>query len=458
MMADLKELSQGKVEFIGAGGPLMVAEGLNNPLYKSDVFNHNPFVPFRTTIVDEGNWWLWLKHNPITKRYTRPMHQVLRQRNQIVESIFRNHPSSIVTIDHDILSWKLQRQISELYAQSCVPKPKQVHLGQFVNRYAVEHSKYLDHVLYTIPIDPSNWNKYTISSTYIGQDSFYRAYRFLLSRSQEGKALLEDNAVWMHRTHFYAEVEPFIVAERTRFRTKHQIKAQETVLFFAPGSNTEEVAWTLPHLIGTANLFAKTYEVSEGQHVIVLPTTPTVAAQVTKAVKEATWHKNIRVIVLLTEEDKYSALAGSDLGIVYNGEIAGECLANQLSTVVVQNMTKLEFYTMTAWNRFINHLNIIADGPIYPEVIDGQCHPPKLVELIGEWYTSEAARFWPLQGFEPHLNRLLPIKMRETGMGTHNLMYSPRGLAAQKVWELTQQAEERPLATAGNKFYQSVSS
>lgn len=455
-MADLKQLTRGNVEFIGAGGPLMEAEGLSSPLYKTNIFAHKPFVPFRSTYVEENNWWLWLKHNPITKKYTRPMHKVLSQRNQIVEAIFHHHPQTIVTLDHDILSWKLHRQIKELYATASTPRPKQVHLSRFVNRYNISHTEYIDHVLYTIPIEPNNFNKFKISSTYIGQDSFYRAYRFLLSRSSEGKDLLEDDAVWMHRTHFYAEVEPFIVAERTRFREKHQIKAQETVLFFAPGSNLEEVAWTLPHLIGTANLFAQTYEVVDGQHVIVLPTTPAIKSKVQKAVNEAKWHKNTRVIILETEEDKYSALAGSDLGIVYNGEIAGECLANQLSTVVIQNMTKIEFYVMTSWNRFINDMNITADGPLYPEIIEGQCHPPKLVEVIGEWYTSPPARFWPLQGFEPHLNRFLPMKMRETGMGMHNLYYSPRALTAKKVWELTQQVPERTSASKENLFYQQV--
>jgi len=434
----------------------MQAEGLQNSLYKNSIFHHKAFVPFRSTYVEENNWWLWLKHNPITKQYTRPMHEVLKHRNAIVESIFNHHPQTIVTLDHDILSWKLHRQIRQLFNYSSIVKPQQVHLGRFINRYKVEHTNIIDHVLYTIPIEPSNWNKFKMPSTYIGQDSFYRAYKFLISRSPEGKELLEeDGSIWMHRTHFYSELEPFIAAERARFRAKHNINETETVFLFSPGSNAEEVAWTMPRLIETANLFAKSVVLNE-QIVVVFPTTPAIKAQVQTALKEVKWNKAVRPLVLETEEDKYSSLAGSDLGIVHNGEITGECLANQLSTIVIQNMSKIQFYVMTSWNRFINDMNIIADGPLYPEIIEGQCHAPKLVEILSDWYTNEASKFWPLQGFEPHLNRLLPLKMRETGMGTHNLFQSPRVLAAKKVFELTLEVPERDSAAESNLFYQKV--
>jgi len=71
------------------------------------------------------------------------------------------------------------------------------------------------------------------------------------------------------------------------------------------------------------------------------------------------------------------------------------------------------------WNRFISDLNILADGDLLPEIIEGQCHGEKLVEIIGKWYQSPPHKFWALQHMEKNLVRLLNVKRREMGMGTH---------------------------------------
>jgi hypothetical protein len=36
----------------------------------------------------------------------------------------------------------------------------------------------------------------------------------------------------------------------------------------------------------------------------------------------------------------------------------------------MQDMRKLEYYIMLSWSRMINDLNIIADGPLFPELIE----------------------------------------------------------------------------------------
>ena len=119
-------------------------------------------------------------------------------------------------------------------------------------------------------------------------------------------------------------------------------------------------------------------------------------------------------------------------------------------------MRKLEFYFVLAWNRFNNDMNIIADGNLFPEIIEGQCHSVKLVQVLNQWHESPAHKFWPLQGFEPHIHKMLPMKAREMGMGTHHEFYSPDYLLSQTIWEFLKQSPKRPFAEDQNQFIQNL--
>lgn len=461
LMRNLKKLSGDEIKFIGSGGEGMEGEGLE-AFYSTNVFHPKPFVPFRGAMSDEGNLWLWLKINPVTKSYTKPMHEVLKyiKENDLVQKIQNYRPSLVLTLDHDILSFKIHKQVAQAYKSSSLVKPKQIHYGRFINRYAPYQLDYLDHVLYTIPIEPRDWNKFKFPSTYIGQSAFEKAYRFLLERNG-GDHLLTSDSVKVNRDHFYSETEQYIEGERKTFRKTHNIPDSATVLFFAPGSNASEIQWTLPILNKTANKFVEHHVgASNGQKnpddfCIVIPTNENTFKIVNDIVKVQGWR--CRTIVLEGDEQKRSAQAGSDLAISHNGDIVTECLVNQLSTVVIQNMRKLEFYFVLAWNRFNNDMNIIADGDLFPEVYEGQCHADKLLLLLNKWYESPAHKFWPLQGFESHIHRMLPMKTREMGMGTHNEYYSPDHLFTNTVWEFLKQVPQRPFAEDQNLFIRNLS-
>lgn len=157
LMTDLKQLSGDSIKFIGSGGDLMKDQGIE-PYYHTDIFHPKPFVPFRSTQVEEMNWWLWLKRNPITRSYTAPMHEVLSiiKKNELINKIRGYRPNLVLTLDHDQLSFKIHREIAELYKKSNIPRPRQVHYGRFINRYEPYQLDYLDHILYTMPIEPVN--------------------------------------------------------------------------------------------------------------------------------------------------------------------------------------------------------------------------------------------------------------------------------------------------------------
>ena len=433
LIKDLKAAHGEEVKFIGAGGPLMQEHFSAPAFWSTDMFHTKPLVPFRTTIPEEYNWWLWLKRNPFTKTYSKPMHDVLDlvKKNNVLDSIVQAKPSLILTIDHDILSFKLLRGLHEAYSSLGLSRPPHLHWGHYIKNLYPAQLPYLDHVMYTMSIPARNYNQFIYPHTYLGHQAFATAYRFLLSRNPHGLSLLSDDSQLVNKNHFYGHIAPFVSAERDRFRGKFGIADKEVALLLAPGNKEGEVKWALPKLMAAAAEFQ-----SENRLVsltVVLPSTPaTLKYLASEAAKSS---PSLRIIVTETCEDKSSALAGCNLAICYNGEIVTECLVNMLPTIVVQNMTKPEFYSMYAWNRFFNEMNIVTDGQQFPEVLEKQCSAAKLCSLLTQFHRSPAHAFWPFEGFEHYLPKILPIKEREMGMGDFNRCYLPSKLAAQTVWQ-----------------------
>jgi len=55
----------------------MQSLGLQNSFYDTSMFSSKPFVPFRSVYLEPNNYALWWKRNPILKRYTKPMADVM---------------------------------------------------------------------------------------------------------------------------------------------------------------------------------------------------------------------------------------------------------------------------------------------------------------------------------------------------------------------------------------------
>ena len=75
----------------------------------------------------------------------------------------------------------------------------------------------------------------------------------------------------------------------------------------------------------------------------------------------------------------------------------------QLPTITCQYLNKVEFFFMLNWNRFVNDLNIIADGPLFPEIIEAEYNPIRLQEVLEKWIEYPAYKFICLEFFEEHV-------------------------------------------------------
>jgi hypothetical protein len=74
----------------------------------------------------------------------------------------------------------------------------------------------------------------------------------------------------------------------------------------------------------------------------------------------------IRIVQVNDKEAKFSAIAGSDIGIAVNGQIVAELAGLQLPTIVVDPEPFLKSYYRSLWNSFSVELNLASNGEIYP--------------------------------------------------------------------------------------------
>jgi len=78
LMKDIRDKSNGNVKFVGAGGPKMAEQGLEDSLYDMNTYDGKAFHPFRSLDATRWNWWLWAPFNPVTYKHNKPMWDTLK--------------------------------------------------------------------------------------------------------------------------------------------------------------------------------------------------------------------------------------------------------------------------------------------------------------------------------------------------------------------------------------------
>lgn len=87
------------------------------------------------------------------------------------------------------------------------------------------------------------------------------------------------------------------------------------------------------------------------------------------------------------------AMAASDLGVAYDGQIVGQAVACHLPTLILADMRMNHQFYSDLFNRWVNNMNIIADKDIYPELIGGQAWAGKITDSLAQWYLNPQYRY-----------------------------------------------------------------
>jgi lipid-A-disaccharide synthase len=164
--------------------------------------------------------------------------------------------------------------------------------------------------------------------------------------------------------------------DAARFRERHDIAPDAPVVVLMPGSRKNEAPRLLPVFAHTMALLA-----AELPGVVpVIPSSPVVAALVAEAARD--WA--VTPLIVTDIEEKHDAYAAAGAALTKSGTstlelaLAGVPMAvtyrvNPMTAALARRMIRVPHVAM---------VNLLAGRAIVPELLQGDCTPPKLAETV----------------------------------------------------------------------------
>lgn len=288
--------------------------------------------------------------------------KVLRHIKETAADIASKKPDVVITID----SWSFSARVHKALRKKGI-KVRQIHyvapqVWAWKKGRAKTMYKYIDRLLTLFPNEPAYFTPYGLTTDFVGHP------------------VIESS---------------MIKADSAAFLKKYDIPADKKIVLILPGSRHNEVAALLP-------VFLETAAALKAKHpdlYFVLPTVKTVEQRVKKILAE----KGSDVLVVKTQEDRYSAAKSAKAAIAASGTVALE-----LAIVNVPHLIAYKAPKITAWLvrhisniKFVNLTNILLNKLIVPELLQENCTKEKLTQTA-EALLDENSTLYKneLNGFE----------------------------------------------------------
>ncbi len=328
------------LEFAGIGGPRMMSEGLTSLLPMKDL----ALMGFFEVL-------------PSIPRLRRHLAQT-------VTDIARCHPAAVVTIDSPGFALRLLRRIPAGIARIHYVAPQ---IWAWREGRARHYGNLWDQLLCLLPFEPAVFARHNLPARFVG-------HPVLESGADRG--------------------------DPARFRDRHAIAPDATVLIIMPGSRRSETNRLLPILGETLQRLATRRTV-----VPVVPVSPAVAGQVTSAVRSWAVHP----IVISEPQEKYDAFAAASAALTKSGTSTLELAMAGVPMVVTYRVHPLSaaLAQRLVTIRYASLLNLIAGAEIVPELIQQACTPERLVVALESLLDGPGAQ-QQREAVRPVLNALRP--------------------------------------------------
>lgn len=100
-------------------------------------------------------------------------------------------------------------------------------------------------------------------------------------------------------------------------------------------------------------------------------------------------------LIITTNKDNehYDAMAASDFGFVYDGQMVSSANALHLPTNCLIQMKMNQQYMHDIYNKWWNDMNIVADNNINKELIGGEAWYGKICDTLADNYISPDHRY-----------------------------------------------------------------
>jgi len=332
LMHAIKAKLDGRVHFVGVGGPEMMdtdkTGGMDSLFPMEDlavmgVFEVLPRLPL-----------------------------LLKRINETADAVGRLKPDVLVTIDAPDFCFRV---IKKLRARGVkVPVVHYVAPSVWAWRAgrAKAVAKFLDHVLCLLPFEPDYFTREGLNATFVG--------------------------------HPVVESD-FGHGDGAAFRARHDIPSDAALLCVLPGSRSGEAARLLP-------VFEETVEKLGHQFAglrIVMPT----VAHLEQRVRTFTQDWPVPVTVVGGDE-KIDAFAAADTALAASGTVALELAMAGLSSVIAYKLNALTGWLAKRLLKtpYVNLINIILRREAVPELLQHNCTADNLAREVARLLGDERAR------------------------------------------------------------------
>ncbi|WP_025898995.1 lipid-A-disaccharide synthase [Sneathiella glossodoripedis] len=178
-----------------------------------------------------------------------------------------------------------------------------------------------------------------------------------------------------------------------RFIENYNCDPNKPLVMVLPGSRRSEVS---RHL----DIFKQTLErLSESlpKLQIVIP----VVGKSAVIVKEATVSWPFKTILVTDQQDKYDAMAASDVALAASGTVGLELALAKLPSVIAYKMHPITAFLAKRLIKldYVNLVNILQDEQVVPELLLENCVPEKLAPALLDLLQSEDAREKQISGY-----------------------------------------------------------
>jgi lipid-A-disaccharide synthase len=274
--------------------------------------------------------------------------RILRRVRETAAAAKALRPDAVVTIDAPAFAFRVGKKL----------KGGDIPLIHYVApsvwawrpRRAKMIAQFLDHLLVFLPFEPPYFLREGLAATFVGHPAV---------EAPKG--------------------------DRAAFRSRHGIPDTARVLAMLPGSRRGEIGRLLPIFRETVALLARRFP---NLHLVV-PTVPTVDAEVRAAVAEF----GIPVTVVGAEE-KYDAFAAADVALAASGTVVVELAVAGLPMVVTYRVAALSAFIARRMLKVTQAslVNLVLGRPAVPELIQERCRPDLLSAAVGELFDNADAR------------------------------------------------------------------
>ena len=293
--------------------------------------------------------------------------RILRRVRETADNVIAMRPDAVVTIDSSGFTWRVAERLRKHGESVTLIHYVAPMVWAWRHAKARKVARWYDHLMTLLPFEPPYFTAAGLACSYVG-------HPVLESGADRG-----DGAA---------------------FRRRHMIGPEAIVLCLLPGSRHGEVRRLLPIYRRTVtDLLRRIPDLK-----VVLPAADLVAAAVVEETR--TWP--VKVMVLRGPQEKYDALAASDVALAASGTVALELAMARLPAVISYKMNAI-----TDWlarrivrTRFVNLVNIMLDRLVVPELLLEECTPGRLSSALAHLLTDQSARDVQIAGYREALERL----------------------------------------------------